>query len=32
MRGRCYKMLFPKTGTEEEQSLNRRVEMLVTGY
>ena len=28
----CTKMLFPITGTEAEQSLNRRVEILVTGY
>ena len=28
----CTQMLFPITGTEEEQSLNRRVEVLVTGY
>ncbi|MDC0339077.1 OmpA family protein [Flavobacteriales bacterium] len=28
----CTQMLFPSTGTEEEQSLNRRVEILVTGY
>ena len=28
----CTQMLFPTTGTEEEQSLNRRVEILVTGY
>ena len=28
----CTQMLFPTTGTEEEQSLNRRVEILVTSY
>ena len=28
----CTQMLFPSTGTEEQQSLNRRVEILVTGY
>ena len=28
----CTQMLFPATGTEEQQSLNRRVEILVTSY
>jgi outer membrane protein OmpA-like peptidoglycan-associated protein len=28
----CSQLLYPITGTEEEQSLNRRVEILVTGY
>ena len=28
----CTQMLFPTTGTAEEQSLNRRVEVLVTAY
>ena len=28
----CTEMLFPANGTEEEQSLNRRVEILVTSY
>ena len=28
----CTQMLFPANGTEEQQSLNRRVEILVTGY
>ena len=28
----CSKMLFSATGTEEEQALNRRVEIMVTGY
>ena len=28
----CTQMLYPITGTAEEQSLNRRVEILVTGY
>ena len=28
----CTQMLFPTTGTAQEQSLNRRVEILVTGY